>query len=263
VDKNVGEKNRRVLSGIKRVLIYSIAAFMFYLSSACGSVETVKNEPKKRASTPLPPAALKVEKPVNVSFSTYSKDWPVDWQWIDPDQKNNPARYDLKTGGLRVRIPTGKDLFGNNRTAPRYIKALMGDFQIDTRVKFLPKENYQGAGLLIYEDDENYLRLERAYGGFGGGAEGIRFDLRRGDEFTPIVTPGVMQTDAETVDLKLIRSGGHFTAYWRPDEHAEWRLVGEVDTDYPETIMAGVDACNTAQEITAEFLYIHLLPPAK
>jgi beta-xylosidase len=263
VATNVGEKKSRGLSGVKIALIYSIAAFLLYLSTACGPAETVRNEPRNPASTPLPPAALKVEKPINVSFSTYSKDWPVDWQWIDPDRKNNPVRYDLKTGGLRVRVPTGKDLYGNNRTAPRYIKALMGDFQIETRVKFLPKENYQGAGLLIYKDDDNYLRLERAYGGYGGGAEGIRFDIRRGDEFKPIAEPGQIQTDADAVDLKIIRSGGLFTAYWRPDEKFEWQLVGEVDTDYPETIMAGVDACNTAQEITAEFLYIHLLPPAK
>jgi len=241
-------------------LFFVIAALLL---AACGSSETVKNEAKKPASTPLPPPAFKVEKPVNVSFSTYSKDWPVNWQWIDPDQKNNPARYDLKTGGLRVVVPNGKDLFGDNRTAPRYIKALEGDFQIDTRVKFLPKENYQGAGLLIYKDDENYLRFERAYGGFGGGAEGIRLDIRRGDQFTPIVAPGAIQTDADTVDLKLVRSGPVFTAYWRLNEKAEWHRVGEVDTGYPDTIMAGVDVCNTAREITAEFLYIHLLPPAK
>jgi regulation of enolase protein 1 (concanavalin A-like superfamily) len=246
-----------------RIVPILLSATIGILISACGPADVPQNKVKIVASTPLPPPALRVEKPVNVSFSTYSKDWPIDWQWIDPDQKNNPARYDLKTGGLRVRIPTGKDLFGDNRTAPRYIKALIGDFEIETRVKFLPKENYQGAGLLIYKDDENYLRFERAYGGLGGGGEGVRFDIRRGDEFTPIAAPGAIQTDAEVVDLKLVRSGGHFAAYWRTDENAEWRLAGEVDTDYPETVMAGVVACNTAREVTAEFLYIHLLPPPR
>jgi hypothetical protein len=106
------------------------------------------------------------------------------------------------------------------------------------------------------------LRFERAYGGVGGGGEGIRFDVRRGDEFTPIAAPGGIQTDAGVVDLKLVRSGGRFAAYWRPDDHSEWRMAGDVETNYPETVMAGVAACNTAREVTAEFLYIRLLPPS-
>ena len=151
---------------------------------------------------------------------------------------------------------------GEVHTAPRYIKALEGDFQIETRVKFLPKENYQGAGLLIYKDDENFIRFERAYGGTGGGGEGIRLDMQRGGEFTPVVPPGEIQTSVETVDLKMVRTGGRFSAYWRENEENEWRLAGDIDTDYPANIMAGLIASNTARVVTAEFLYIKLLPAA-
>lgn len=227
---------------------------------ACGSPPPANKSTPTPSPAPIPADAVKIDKPVNVSFSTYSKEWPVGWQWIDPDEKYNPTPHDVKTGVLRVKIPMQKDLYGENRTAPRYMKAIKGDFQIETRVKFLPKENYQGAGLFIYKDDNNYMRFERAYGGVGGGGEGIRIDVRKGDEYTPIVTPNDIQTEAEEVDLKIVRYGRVFTAYWRLDEESEWREAGEFESDYPETILAGVVACNTAREITAEFAYIRLLP---
>ena len=37
------------------------------------------------------------------------------------------------------------------------------DYQISTRLAFTPTENYHEAGLLIYQDDDNYVLLSRAY----------------------------------------------------------------------------------------------------
>ena len=230
--------------------------------AACGSapVET-KNAPAKPPA-PIPPEAVRVDKPVNVSFSTYSKEWPVGWQWIDPDERYDATPHDVHTGVLRVILTSKKNLNGKFANAPRYIKPITGDFQIETRVKFNPKENYQGAGLLVYKDDGNYLRFERAYGGPGGGGSGIRLDASKKDEFVPIAAPGEIQTDAEEIEMKIVRSGRTFSAYWREDENAEWREAGQFESDYPETVMAGVIACNTAREVTARFAYIRLLPAA-
>lgn len=212
---------------------------------------------------PLPPPAEKIEKPVNVSFSTYSTEWPVGWQWIDPTEKDKPTPKDVKKGVLRVRIPNGKDMYGENLTAPRYVKPITGDFQIETRVKFMPKENYQGAGLLIYADDGKYLRFERAYGGVKGGGEGIRLDVRNRQDYLPLVTPDELQTEVDEVELKIVRAGKLFSAYWRENEDSSWREAGQYESDFPETVLAGLVACNTAREITAEFGYIRLSPQAK
>lgn len=233
------------------------------LLAACGSPPP-PNKPVPPTPTPTPfPEPTKVEKQTNVSFSTYSKDWPVGWQWIDPDEKRVPTPHDVKKRVLSVRIPSGKDLYGENRTAPRYVKAITGDFQIETRVKFQPTDNYQGAGLLIYKDDNNYIRFERAYGGIGGGGSGLRIDVRAGDEYKTVATPNDIQTDVGEVELKIIRERNTFTAFWRENEDAEWREAGEYESDYPDTILAGLVACNTAREIDAEFAFIRLLPSPK
>jgi len=240
---------------------YAIVSFaVCLLFMACQKQEPAKTIVVPRHEAPLTAAPIKIDKPVNVSFSTYSKDWPVDWQWIDPDEASDATPHDVKGGVLRIHITSPKDLYGEKRSAPRYLKAITGDFQIETRVRFSPKENYQGAGLLIFSNDNNYIRLERAYGGVGGGGEGIRLDVRTDSAYEPIVTPNDMPTEAGTVDLKLVRRGPVFNAFWRLNEDAEWRECGEFRSAYPETILAGISASNTARPISAEFEYIRLTP---
>lgn len=244
--------------------VLRLSAFsLVVLALGCGSPPVAKKVTPTPSPEPIPPEAVRVEKPVNVSFSTYSKEWPVGWQWIDPDEKHSPTPKDVKSGVLRVKIPTGKDLYGETRNAPRYIKPITGDFQIETRVKFLPKENYQGAGLLIYKDGNNYMRFERAYGGVGGGADGLRIDVRTPDEYNALITPADIPTELPEIDLKIVRTSRKFIAFWREDEESEWREAGEYESDYPATVMAGLVACNTAREVTAEFKYIRLLPMPK
>jgi regulation of enolase protein 1 (concanavalin A-like superfamily) len=151
-------------------------------------------------------------------------------------------------------------MYGDNRNAPRLLKAITGDFQIETRVHFSPAEDYQGAGILIYVDGVNYIRFERAFGGVGEGGGGIRLDVRSNDKYEALATPADLPTTAPEVDLKVVRRGNRFSAYWRLDENGEWREAGEFDSQFPETLFAGIVGCNTAKEIAAEFKYIRVLP---
>jgi regulation of enolase protein 1 (concanavalin A-like superfamily) len=247
-----------MFSKVKFVLFVAAAVML----AGCGSPQPVeKNAVPVKTPGPTRTPTARIDKPVNISFSTFSTDWPVGWEWIDPDEKREPTPHDVKTGVLRIKVPPNKDLYGANRNAPRYLKVITGDFQIETRLKFYPMENHQGAGLLIWDDGDNYLRLERAYGGHGGGGSAIRFDLRKPGADEPLVAPGGIRTEAQSVELKIVRRGKAFSGYWREDENAEWREVGEFNSDYPDTLQVGLFACNTAEEVTAEFAYIHLLPP--
>jgi hypothetical protein len=176
----------------------------------------VRRVPTPIPPTPFPQEAQRVDRATNVSFSTYSKDWPVGWLWIDPDERNVRTPHNVKKAVLSLTIPTGKDLARDNRTAPRYMKALSGDFEIETRVRALPKENFQGAGLLIYWNDNNYIRLERSFAGPDGG-EGIAFRIRRGDQLEQLT---VIDDHSEMTDLKFRRQGASFSCYWRRDERA-------------------------------------------
>lgn len=207
----------------------------------------------------MPKESEKIEQPLEANF----KDGlPKNWEAVDPE-KEKPSGFDTKDGVLRLRIPSGKDLYGENMTAPRFLKPVKGDFEVETRVKFSPSQDYQGAGILIFRNDNNYLRLERAFGGAGGGESGIRFDLREDEVYEPLATPDKFPSVASEVELKFRRVGKDFTAFWREAGKTEWIEVGKVTNSYPETVQIGLIGVSTADEITAEFSYIKLLPVNK
>lgn len=202
----------------------------------------------------------RIEQPTESVFSPGAL--PEGWRWLDPEAKSNPTKYNTKSGVLHIDLPTDKDLYGETRTAPRLLKTISGDFELETKVYFEPKDVYQGAGLLIFRNDSNYIRLERAYGGVGGGESGIRFDKREDEIYEPVATQEKFPTDAKAVELKIRRAGKEFTAFWRlPGD--DWKEVGKYPSSYPETVQVGLIGCNTAQEIALEFAYIRLSPTKK
>ncbi len=207
----------------------------------------------------IPKSGEKVEQ---VSETNFKDGLPKGWEASDPE-KENPSTFDTKDGVLKLKIPSGKDLYGENLTAPRLLKTVSGDFEIETRVKFSPSQSYQGAGLLIFRNDNNYLRLERGFGGTGGGDSGIRFDKREDETYEPVAMQDKFPTEAREVELKFRRVGKDFTAFWREAGKSEWIEVGKVTNSYPEALQIGLIGVNTADKITAEFAYIRLLPIAE
>lgn len=219
-------------------------------NGSAGKAETNANKTESQQSV----TGEKIEKPLEINF----KDgFPKGWEWIDSDKD---TKYETKESGLSIKIPSAKDLYASATNAPRLLKAVTGNFEIETRVKFSPTENYQGAGILIYNDEKNYIRLERGFGGTGGGDSGVRLDRSEKGSYDAITTPDKFPTEAKQVDLKIVRKGKDFKAFWRENEDGEWKLVGEYSADYPETVKIGLIGVNTAAEITAEFAYIKLAP---
>ena len=226
----------------------------------------VTPEPTPVAATPTPtatpsegmPKGVTVDKVMSVKFE--GGKFADGWRWIDPDAEFSPTKYEFKDNRLTMTVPTTKDLYAGNRTAPRLVKAVTGDFQIEARINFVPTHDYQGAGLLIYVDGDNYIRLERAFGGIGGGGSGIRLDARRKDKYEALTTPIEIPTITTSVNLKITRRLNIFSAFWREDESSEWRLIEDVETDFGNTVLAGVAACNTSEEIETEFQQIKISP---
>src|SRR4051794_41011329 len=80
--------------------------------------------------TPSPINGSLILRNTNVSFNTYSREWPVAWEWIDPD--SHPAtHFDTHEAVLHLIVPKGRNMSGDVRTAPRYLKAIAGDFSIE------------------------------------------------------------------------------------------------------------------------------------
>ncbi len=79
------------------------------------------------------------------------------WSWI----REVPTHWSLSAMPGFLRITTQRTFSNFNNILVRNLP--VGNYEIQTRVNFTPTENYQIAGLLIYEDDNNFLILGRAY----------------------------------------------------------------------------------------------------
>ncbi len=201
----------------------------------------------------------RIEKPLEVKFD--ASGLPADWLKVDTN-KEKPAQFDTSGGVLKLKIPGGTDLFGENQTAPRLLKPISGDFEIETKVKFDPKTGYQGAGILVFNNEKNFLRFERGFGGIDGGESGVRLDKSVDGEYSAVSGTSNNETASGEVDLKLLRKGKTFTAFMRENSDSEWREVGEFASDYPETVQVGIIGISTSGDITAEFAFIRIMPVA-
>ncbi|NMO19860.1 family 43 glycosylhydrolase [Pyxidicoccus fallax] len=83
------------------------------------------------------------------------------WSWVRPP---DASTYSVAEGALRLRVQKA-DLFLDNNTASLLTRpAPQGDYVIETRVRLdVPDEgccfNHAQAGLVLYGDDDNYIKL--------------------------------------------------------------------------------------------------------
>lgn len=175
------------------------------------------------------------------------------WEWI----RESADHWSLteNPGYMRITTQAGNIPTGNNLLVQ---PAPAGNFEISTHVFFMPTENFQMAGLIIYEDSENYMQFGRAYCGFveyGCVENGIYFDhIERGEMINsnfPLTT-----TLTGEAYLKIKRQGDQYTGFVS-ENGTDWIEVGTHTTVGELTpVSVGLAAFNqseSAAEINADF----------
>lgn len=181
------------------------------------------------------------------------------WSWIRQDA----THWSLTTrpGFLRITSQQGNLNAGTNKNM-LVQDAPIGDFEIQTRLVFLPTENLQRAGLVIYQNDTNYFLLIRAYCGFVPPCveNGIYFDQVEQNQFIGSNFAMTTTLPGEAY-LRLVRQGTMYTGYVSMNG-TDWTLVGthSVVADFvPWKVGLMVDDVNFgAAEIPADFDYFAL-----
>jgi regulation of enolase protein 1 (concanavalin A-like superfamily) len=143
----------------------------------------------------------------------------------------------------------------NKLNAPRVLREVEGDFEAQVKVdgSFQPgaKSNnpksvpYNGAGLLLWQDAGNYIRLERGaiiragrLGTFVDFEE--REDGHRGAVHNGKLAPG-------TAYLRLMRRGGRISGAVSSDG-VTWEALRPIDVNWPTRLKLGVAAVNSSSE---------------
>ena len=179
------------------------------------------------------------------------------WSWI----RNDPTHWSLteRPGFLRITTNTQQGPGEANNLLVQPVP--VGDYEIQTRVQFTPTENYQLAGLLVYQDDTTVVQLHRGFCDRPPPAcvnNGIYFDyIEDGNIIGSYHMTIPSQGDAY---LKLIRQGPVYTGYASTDG-VNWMMVGVYTTSITPS-MIGLQASNNKQgdaEIPADFDFFTLV----
>lgn len=96
-------------------------------------------------------------------------------EWGTPVDPDGDCRFRPDRGRLRITVPGTPHVMAAERgttNGPRVVREIEGDFTVEVRVSGdFPKDEkslvegrwaFYGAGLLVWADETNYVRLERA-----------------------------------------------------------------------------------------------------
>jgi regulation of enolase protein 1 (concanavalin A-like superfamily) len=136
--------------------------------------------------------------------------------------------------------------------APRIARRIGGDFTASVHVlgTFEPGRSktthynpYHGAGLIVWQDASNYLRLEQAVGFVNGrNLPYINYELRQHGLLA--VSRGIPIAD-RPLFLKLRRQGATFAA-WGSRDGRQWVALGTVEVKFAARVDVGVVAVNSS-----------------
>ncbi|HWM09524.1 MAG TPA: PKD domain-containing protein, partial [Solirubrobacteraceae bacterium] len=139
--------------------------------------------------------------------------------------RHDPEGYSVGDGELTLPAAHG-DFFGatapNNNPNILLQPAPSGPWTMTTRLTFNPNENYEQAGLLVYGDDQNYVKADYVYAN-GRGLEFLREAGGTAAGFGGFVG---IATEPTTVDMRITSDGTTLRAYYRFDGEP-WTPYGE------------------------------------
>jgi regulation of enolase protein 1 (concanavalin A-like superfamily) len=158
--------------------------------------------PKTTAAT-LPPATNSPQAGFTDDFNGPRLD--SRWQWV----RERPANWSLKDrpGFLSITTESG-DLWGNHNSNKNMLltDAVGADFTITTRIEFSPTANHQQAGLVIYQNDDNYIRLTNVY------SDGNKLQLVYEKTAGPIYQE-MNTNNSRSMYLRLTKKGVAYTGF--------------------------------------------------
>lgn len=148
------------------------------------------------------------------------------WWWVREDDTH--WSLTARPGWLRITTQPGGLFEQANDLHNILLRSVpVGDWDLRVLSAFTPTENFQSAGLILYGDDDNYLRFGRGFcdlGPPGCPGDGLYFDLEE-DGQTVGTNRALALTEAGPLWLRLTRRGQVYSASHSADG-ITWSSVG-------------------------------------
>lgn len=193
---------------------------------------------------------------VNADLSPYKLEWdeqfsePIlneQWSWVRED----PSLWSLSDNPGFLRITSSGSLFSNDQENILLTPAPEGNFRLTTRVITTPIENYHGANLYAYQDDDNYVEVSRIY--VDGSMVGIRSELagERWSFYVPVTSDDVL--------LRLVKEGDVYYAWYSEDNGTTWNYIEQFNAAFSNLqVGLGVRMGPGTTPLVADFDWIRM-----
>ena len=179
------------------------------------------------------------------------------WNWI----RENPAHWSLtkKPGSLVITSQTGDILSNDNNAENILVQSANTDWTIVSKIvcSRRPSGFSQNAGILAYQDDDNFVKFayragggRRGMGGFGGfggptvqpGAMELVMEMDGNQQSAAMLSMADIIKDNNTLVLKLVKKGSIYTASVSSDGK-KFTVVGTADIMLKD-VKAGIITCD-------------------
>jgi predicted Ser/Thr protein kinase len=147
------------------------------------------------------------------------------WSWLNED----PTHWSLTDvpGSLRI-ITQGESLYNTGKPSNLLLRdAPQGNFQIVAKVTLNPTDNFQQAAVLIYQDEDNFVLLNRGFCGEEGCVgSGVYLDREINGE-VDFGGPRA-SLSLQTILLGLRKEGTRYIGYYSTDGE-NWTALGALE----------------------------------
>lgn len=187
------------------------------------------------------------------------------WRFVDPAKGSS---YDLtsKPGFLAISTvnPPDRDIYTvKNNDGPRMVQSATGNFDVETKVFAITNIFVRSAGILIWKDEKNFLRIERASRPyqevmFVGMIAGV-WSMKAPE----ITNPGAivhLSSNIDTTCLRISRVGNKFSGYYSLDGKS-WIHVADINLVVTDPIDIGpyIVNCYDSGSFIAYFDYFRMV----
>ena len=169
--------------------------------------------------------------PVSVDFTDGHLDQSI-WTILNPD----PANYSVEVGkGLRLPTLSG-DIYQDGASWKNvFLQSAFGDWDVVSKVYYpaAPSADYQQQALLVWQDENNYIKLDLEYGSWAGVLL-VQFGSEVNGTFSGTsqarlsnISPG---TPDFTIYYRIKKTGNSYEGYYSFDG-IEYTRLGKIDLE--------------------------------
>lgn len=174
------------------------------------------------------------------------------WTIVNPDH----SRWNLtdKPSHLRIKTLPGDTHEGSNNIKNVFLRDVRAeDFEITAKITAPVRENHQQAGLIIWQDIDNYVRFGHVWDTAASTGYSLETAKEENSEYTK-ATNMARHPGSDTMYMKIKKVGNEYTTYfWNG---MAWEKAADSITASLDDIKVGLYATSTgASNINADFDY--------